>query len=171
MIKDMLLYKRHFYKDIGIRFGLLLCGVYLIVFNPFNEVVNVFGLRVWIVGISFSIIALLVVFCNQSRSSSKEIVNDYKNSFYELLLKNEILDEVIFLYKWNVNIALFTILILVTYNIIIFLRMFSNVTLGCIAIAPIFFVVWTISEFRYSNQLANKLNEYVLEYRKIHSKW
>ncbi len=170
MIKDVLLYKKHFYKDIGIYFGLLLSVVYLFIFNPFNENVNVFELRVWIVGISFSIIALLVVFCYQSRSSSKEIVNDSKNGFYELLLRNEILDEVVFLYKWNVNIGVFTILVLVAYNIIVFLRIFSNVTLGCITVAPIFFVVWTISEFCYSNQLSNKLNESVLKYRKIHSK-
>lgn len=170
MIKDILLYKKHFYKDIGIYFGLLLSAVYLFIFNPFNEIVDIFKLRVWIVGISFSIIALLVVFCYQSRNSSKEIVNDSKNGFYELLLKNEILDEVVFLYKWNVNIGVFTILVLVAYNIIVFLRIFSNVTLGCITVTPIFFVVWTISEFRYSNQLSNKLNESVLKYRKIHSK-
>lgn len=170
MIKEITAYKKHFYKDLGIYIGLLLCLVYLFIFNPFTDIINIFEIRVWILGISFPIIALLAVFCYQSRTASKEIVNDINNNFYELLLRNEILDEIVFLYKWNVNIGVFTTLVLVAYNIIIYLRLFSNVVLGLITIFPIFFVTWTISEFRYSNQIANKLNKSTLEYRKIHLK-
>jgi hypothetical protein len=169
MIKEIIMYKKHFYKDAGIYFGLLLSLVYLFLFNPFTNAIKIFELRVWILGISFPIITLFAVFCYQSGNSSKEIVNDTDNNFYELLLKNGILDEVVFLHKWNVNIGVFTILVLVAYNIIIYSRLFDNILLGFIVIVPIFFVIWTISEFRYSNQLANKLNESVLEYRKIHS--
>ena len=169
MIKEIIMYKKHFYKDAGIYFGLLLSLVYLFIFNPFTNAVSVFELRVWVLSLSFTIIALFVVFCYQSRNSSKEIVNDTDNNFYELLLKNGVLDEVIFLYKWNVKIGAFTIFVLVAYNIVIYLRLFGNVVLGFIAIFPIFFVIWTISEFNYSNQLANKLDESILEYRKIHS--
>lgn len=170
MIKEIITYKKYFYKDVGIYIGLLLCLIYLFVFNPFTNSVVIYDIRVWILGISFSIIALFAVFCYQSRSYAKEIVNDTKNEFYELLLKDGILDDIVFLQKWNVNIGLFAILVLVVYNIIIFLRLFNNVILGFITVFPIFFVTWTISEFRYSNQLANRLNKSVLDYRKIHLK-
>ena len=170
MIKELILYKKHFFQDIGIYLGVLVSLSYLLIFNPFTNPVKVFELRVWILTISFPIIALLAVFCYQSRNSSKDIVNDTDNNFYELLLKNDVLDEIVFLYKWNVNIGVSTILVIVAYNIIIYSRLLNNVILGIIAFIPIFFVIWTLSEFRYSNQLANKLNKSILEYRKIHAK-
>jgi hypothetical protein len=147
--------------------GLLISAGYLIIFNPFTSTHNIIQLRVWISGISFPVIALIAVFCYQSRNNAKEIVNDTNNKFYELLLENGLLDEIIFLYKWNVNIGVYTILVIIAYNIMIYSRQVNNVTLGFFATIPIFLVVWTTSEFRYSNQMANKLNENGLEYRKI----
>jgi Ca2+/Na+ antiporter len=170
MIKDIIRYKKQFYKDSGIHFGFLLISMYIFIFRPHDNNIKVFELRVWILTISFAIIALIAVFCYQSRSSSREIVKDENNKFNNFLLKNGALDEIIFYYKWNVNIGVFTILTLVTFNIIIYTRLLNNTILSLIAILPIFFVIWTISEFRYSNQLANRLTEYTLEYRKIHSK-
>ncbi|MCM1987494.1 hypothetical protein [Methanococcoides seepicolus] len=170
MIKEILMYKRHFYRDVGIYLGIIVSLAYLFIFNPFTNPIKVFELRVWVLGISFSIIALLAVYCHQSHNSSKDIVNDTDNNFYELLLKNDVLDEIVFLYKWNVNIGVSTILVLVAYNMTIYSRLFNNTILGIIAVLPIFLVIWTVSEFRYSNQVANKLNKSILEYRKIHLK-
>jgi hypothetical protein len=60
-----------------------------------------------------------------------------------------------------------TIVILIIYNILVFSDIYNNMILGIIAIFPILLIVWLLSEFRHSNKLETKLDEYKLEYKKI----
>lgn len=167
MIEQIKKYKSHIFKDIGLYISLFACFLYLIIYKPWINNLNIYEERVWIISISFPIIALAAAFCYQSKVSSREIVNNLDNEFHDFLLNNGILDEILFLYRCNISIGMSTIVILIIYNILVFSDIYNNMILGIIAIFPIFLIVWLLSEFRHSNKLETKLDEYKLEYKKI----
>lgn len=167
MIKQIKKYNHHIFKDIGLYISLIICFIYLIIFKPWIENLNIFEERVWVISISLSIIALSAAFCFQSKNSSGEIVNNLDNEFYDFLLNNEILDEILFLYRSSINIGMLTIIFLIAYNIVVFSALFNNYILGMLVIFPVFSIVWLLSEFLNSNKIDTKLAEYKLEYQKI----
>lgn len=167
MIEQIKKYKSHVFKDIGLYISLFACFLYLIIYKPWINNLNIYEERVWIIGISFSIIALVVAFCYQSKNSSREIVNNLDNEFHDLLLNNGILDEILFLYRCNIIIGTSTIIVLIIYNILVFSDIYDNMILGIIVVFPIFLIVWILSEYLHSNKLESKLDEYKLEYKKI----
>lgn len=92
------------------------------------------------------------------------------DSFYNFLFDNGIVDELLYLYRWNIRIGIFTIISFVAYNVLIFSAQLSEVTLEVLAVCPIFLTVWTLSEFIHSNTIGPILDEYKLEYKKLHPK-
>lgn len=167
MIKQIKKYKHHIFKDIGLYISLIICFIYLIIFKPWIENLNIFEERVWVISISLSIIALSAAFCFQSKNSSGEIVNNLDNEFHDFLLNNEILDEILFLYRSSINIGMLTTIFLIAYNIMVFSALFNNHILGMLVIFPVFSTVWLLSEFLNFNKIDTKLAEYKLEYQKI----
>ncbi len=124
--------------------------------------------RVWIGGISFPIITLSAAFCYQAHNFLKSI--DLENEFYNKLLAEGILEDVQFLYRWNVYSGIFNIVSLVAYNILINSRLFDNRMLGILAIVPIFSTVYLLSEFINNLRTGMGLSKYNLDYKKIYSK-
>lgn len=167
MIKQIKKYKHHIFKDVGLYISLTVCITYLIIFKPWIENLNIFEERVWVIGISLPIIAQSAAFCYQSKNSSGEIVNNLDNKFYDFLLSNDILDELLFLYRSNISIGILAIISLFLYNIMVFSGLFDNYILGVAVIIPIFSIVWLLSEFLNFNKMGTKLDVYKLEYQKI----
>ena len=162
--------KNFFLLDEGLYVSLISCVFYFMVFDPLEGNLNVYGNRVFVLTISLAIIGAVAVFCYQSRSLSRETTNILSDSFYNFLFENEIIDDILYLYRWNIRIGIFTIISFVAYNILIFSAQISEVTLEVLAIGPIFLTFWTLSEFIHSNIIGPNLDEYKLEYKKIHSK-
>lgn len=162
--------KDFFLLDEGLYFSLGSCVFYFVIFNPLEGNLNIYDNRVFVLTISMAIIAAVAVFCYQSRSLSRETTNSLNDSFYNCLFENEIIDDILYLYRWNIRIGIFTILSFVAYNVLIFSAQLSEVTLEVIAMVPIFATIWTLSEFINSNKIGPKLDEYKLKYKKIHSK-
>lgn len=167
MIKQIKKYKHHIFKDVGLYISLVVCIIYLLIYKPWIENLNIYEERVWVIGISLPIIALSAAFCYQSKNSSGEIVNNLNNEFYDFLLSDDIVDELLFLYRSKISIGMLTIIFLVLYNIMIFSGQFDNSILGVTVIIPIFSIVWLLFEFIYFNKIGTKLDEYKLEYQKI----
>jgi hypothetical protein len=159
--------KDFFLYDIGLYISLGSCVFYFSVFNPLKGNLNVFGNRVFVLTVSMAIIAAIAAFCYQSRGSSRETINNLNDDFYNFLFNNGIIDEILYLYRWNIKIGVFAIISFVMYNILVFSAKMNEVTLEVIVMVPIFATVWTFSEFINSNKIGPKLDEYKLEYKKI----
>lgn len=162
--------KNFFMLDEGLYISFFSCVFYFVVFDPLEGNLNVYDKRVFVLTVSMAIIAAVAVFCYQSRSLSRETTNILSDSFYNSLFENGIIDDILYLYRWNIKIGIFTILSFVAYNVLIFSAQLSEVTLEVMATVPIFSAVWTLSEFIHSNKIGTNLDEYKVEYKKIHSK-
>lgn len=169
MIDEIIKYKDNIFKDIGSYIAIGVCVLYLAIFQPWAGDFNVIDKRVLIGGVSVPIILAVVVFCYQAYDFFLETV-DSENEFYEKLLANGLLDEVHFLYRWNVYSGMFDIVLLVAYNILINSRMFDNAILGILAVFPIFSTVYVLSEFINNLRTRMGLSKYNMDYKKIHSK-
>lgn len=159
-----------FLLDEGLYISFISCIFYFVVFDPLDGNLNVYEKRVFVLTISMAVIAAVAVFCYQSRSSSREITNILNDSFYNFLFENGIIDELLYLYRWNIRIGISTIISFVAYNVLIFSAQLNGVTLEILAVCPIFLTVWTLSEFIHSNTIGPRLDEYKLEYKKLHPK-
>jgi len=168
MTKEISKYRDNIFKDLGLYIAISICILYLAMFKPWIDDFDIINMRVWIGGISFPIIALSAAFCYQAHNFLKSI--DSGNDFYDKLLANGILEEVQFLYRWNVYSGIFNIVLLVAYNIFISSRLLDNKILGILAIVPIFSTIYLLSEFINNLRTGMGLSEYNLDYRKIHSK-
>lgn len=168
MIKDVIRYREDIFKDFGLYIAIIMCILYLTLFRPWVEDLDIINKRVWIGGISLAIITLSAAFCYQAHNFLKSV--DLENEFYNKLLVNEILDEVQFLYRWSVYSGIFNIVSLVAYNVLINSRMLDDTILGVLAIVPIFSTVYLLSEFINNMVTGVGLSKYNLDYKKIHSK-
>jgi hypothetical protein len=169
MIKEIIKYKDAIFKDIGLYIAIGICILYLAIFQPWVGDLDIIDIRVWIVGISLAIITLSAGFCYQAHNFLKSI--DFENEFYEKLLANGILDEVQFLYRWNVYSGVINIILLVAYNTLIYSRLFDNMVLGTFAVFPMFSTVYLLSEFVNNLRTGIGLSKYNLDYKKIRSKY
>lgn len=168
MTKEISRYRDYIFKDLGLYIAISICILYLAIFKPWMEDLDIINKRVWIVGLSIPIITLSAAFCYQAHNFLKSI--DLENEFYDKLLANGILEEIQFLYRWNVYSGIFNIVLLVAYNILISSRLLDNKILGVLAIVPIFSTIYLLSEFINNLRTGMGLSEYNLDYKKIHSK-
>ncbi len=168
MIEEIKKYKDHILKDFGLYISILCSFIYLIIFEPWIGDFDIISKRVWILGISFPIITLTAAFCYQAHNFLKSI--DLENEFYSRLLAEGILDEIQFLYRWNVYSGILNIISLVSFNIIINLYILDNSILGILAVIPIFSTFYILSEFINHLLTGMGLTKYKLKYKEIHIK-
>lgn len=167
MIEEMKKYKDNILKDLGLYISIL-CGILFITFKPWVEDFDIINKRVWIMSISIAIIALSAAFCYQAHNFLKSI--DLENEFYNKLLVEGILDEIEFLYRWNVYSGIFNIVSIVSYNIVISLHLFDNSILGILAVIPIFSTIYILSEFINHLLTGMGLAKYKSKYKEINLK-
>ncbi len=170
MIKEIIKYKDAIFKDIGLYIAIGICILYLAIFQPWVGDLDIINIRAWIGGISLPIIALSATFCYQAHTFLLKL-SDSENEFYNKLLANGILDEVQFLYRWNVYSGVINIILLVAYSTLIYSRLFDNTVLGTLAVFPIFSTVYLLSEFVNNLRTGIGLSKYNMDYKKIHSKY
>lgn len=169
MIEDIKKYKDNILKDIGLYISILFSILYLIIFKPWIEDFDIINKRIWIIGISLTIIALSAAFCYQAHNFLKSI--DLENKFYKKLLEEGILYEIQFLYKWNVYSGIFNIFSLVAYNMLLISSLlFDNYILGMLAVIPIFSTIYLLSEFVNHLLTGMGLTKYESEYKEIYLK-
>lgn len=169
MIEDIKKYKDNILKDIGLYISILFSILYLIIFKPWIEDFDIINKRIWIIGISLTIIALSAAFCYQAHNFLKSI--DLENKFYNKLLEEGILYEIQFLYKWNVYSGIFNIFSLVAYNMLLISPLlFDNSILGMLAVIPIFSTIYLLSEFVNHLLTGMGLTKYKSEYKEIYLK-
>lgn len=169
MIEDIKKYKDNILKDIGLYISILFSILYLIIFKPWIGDFDIINKRIWIIGISLTIIALSAAFCYQAHNFLKSI--DLENKFYKKLLEEGILYEIQFLYKWNVYSGIFNIFSLVAYNMLLISSLlFDNYILGMLAVIPIFSTIYLLSEFVNHLLTGMGLTKYESEYKEIYLK-
>ena len=164
MISEIIKYRNNIFKDIGLYIAIIMCILYLALFKPWIGNFDIISKRVFIGSISLAIITLSVAFCYQAYNILKSI--DFENEFYNKLLVNGILEEVQFLYRWNIYSGIISIISLVFYNVLLNFRLFDNTILGIFAIVPIFSTVYVLSEFINHLRIGMGLSKRNLEYKK-----
>lgn len=167
-IEDIKKYKDNILKDFGLYISILFSILYLIIFKHWIGDFDIINKRIWIIGISLAIIALSATFCYQAQNFLKSI--DSENKFYNKLLEEGILYEILFLYEWNVYSGIFNIISLVAYNILLISSLFDNSILGMLAVIPIFSTIYLLSEFVNHQLTGMGLTKYESKYKEIHLK-
>jgi len=164
MIENILKYKRNIFGDIGLYLSILI-PLFVFVFLKSYITYMVFDKKnVFIT--SIAIITLSIGFCNQAINYLNNL--NLKEIFYKKLLKNEIFDEIRFLYSYNIFISAINIVVLVTFTIIVWFEMIKDSDLIFIVLIPSFTTLYTLSEFINFYRTGVGLKKYELEFEKIH---
>jgi hypothetical protein len=166
MIENIIKYRRNILTDLGLYislfiplfvFFLLSSSKKILIFNKENVATT-----------SFAIITLSIAFCYQAFNNLKEI--DTKDPLYKKLLKTEILDEIRFLYSYNIIVGVSNILFVSLFTFLVWFKIVDEYYLFIFSIITFIFTLYTLSEFINFFKTGIGLKKYKLDFEKIDSR-
>lgn len=164
MIEDIVKYKKNIIGDIGLYFSILIPIVVLVFIK--SDLTHIVFDKKNIFMTSIAIITLSIGFCYQAFNYLNNL--DAKIMFYKKLLKNEIFDEIRFLFTYNIFVSALNVVVLVIFTILVWFEIINNSDLTMIALIPSFTTLYTLSEFINFYRTGVGLKKYELDFEKIH---
>ena len=164
MIENIVKYNKNIIGDIGLYFSILI-PLLVLVFLKSDGAQIIFDKKN-IFMTSIAIIALSIGFCHQAFNYLTNL--DAKSTFYKKLLKNEIFDEIRFLFTYNIFVSAVNVVVLTIFTILVWFEIINDSYLIMIALIPSFTTFYTLSEFINFYRTGVGLKKYELDFEKIH---
>lgn len=165
MIETIVKYKTNIFGDIGLYLSIFIPLLVFILLKPWEKTIvldkgNVFNT-------SIAIIALSIGFCYQAFNFLNDL--DTNDTFYKKLLKNEIFDDIRFLFTYSIYISALNIIILVIFTTLVWFKITNDFYLLIFGLIPSCTTFYTLSEFINFYKTGIGLKKYKLEFEKINS--
>jgi len=166
MIESIIKYRKNILTDLGLYSSLLIPLFVFLLFSSSNKIL-IFN-KENVATTSFAIVTLSIAFCYQAFNNLKEI--DTKDLLYKKLLATEILDEIRFLYSYNIFVGVSNIIFISLFAFLVWFKIVDDYYLFVFSIITFIFTLYTLSEFINFFKTGIGLKKYKLDFEKIDSR-
>lgn len=166
MIENIIKYRKNILTDLGLYISLFIPLFVFFLLSSSNKIL-IFN-KENVATTSFAIITLSIAFCYQAFNNLKEI--DTKDPLYKKLLETEILDEIRFLYSYNIFVGVFNILFISLFAFLVWFKIVDDYYLFIFFIITFILTLYTLSEFINFFKTGIGLKKYKLDFEKIDSR-
>jgi len=166
MIESIIKYRKNILTDLGLYSSFLIPLFVFFLFSSSNKIL-IFN-KENVATTSFAIVTLSIAFCYQAFNNLKEI--DTKDLLYKKLLATEILDEIRFLYSYNIFVGVSNIIFISLFAFLVWFKIVDDYYLFVFSIITFIFTLYTLSEFINFFKTGIGLKKYKLDFEKIDSR-